>query len=77
VSEIIIDPKIFSDELSKVYASRNSEISVTLPKIAWESLLEILQSHNAPHGDFDITTIINLHNEISDQMGKQINDKTF
>jgi hypothetical protein len=70
VSEIIIDPKIFSAELSKVYASRNSEISITLPKIAWESLLEILQSHNAPHGEFDMTTIINLHNEINSQMGK-------
>jgi hypothetical protein len=70
VSEIMIDPKIFSAELSKVYASRNSEISITLPKIAWESLLEILQSHNAPHGDFDMTTIINLHNEINSQMGK-------
>jgi hypothetical protein len=70
VSEIIIDPKIFSAELSKVYASRNSEISITLPKIAWESLLEILQSHNAPHGDFDITTIINLYNEINSQMAK-------
>jgi hypothetical protein len=70
VSEIMIDPKIFSAELSKVYASRNSEISITLPKIAWDSLLEILQSHNAPHGDFDMTTIINLHNEINSQMGK-------
>jgi hypothetical protein len=70
VSDIIIDPKIFSAELSKVYASRNSEISITLPKIAWESLLEILQSHNAPHCDFDMTTIINLYNEINSQMGK-------
>jgi len=70
VSEIIIDPKIFSAELSKVYASRNSEISITLPTIAWESLLEILKSHNAPHGDFDITTIINLYNEISNQVGQ-------
>ena len=70
MSEIIIDPKIFSAELSKVYASRNSEISVALPKIAWESLLEILQSHNAPHGDFDMTTIINLYNEINSQMVK-------
>ena len=70
MSEIIIDPKIFSAELSKVYASRNSEISITLPKIAWESLLEILQSHNAPHGDFDMITIINLYNEISNQMVK-------
>ena len=70
MSEIMIDPKIFSAELSKVYSSRNSEISITLPKIAWDSLLEILQSHNAPHGDFDMTTIINLHNEISDQIGK-------
>jgi hypothetical protein len=70
VSEIIIDPKIFSAELSKVYANRNSEVSITLPKIAWDSLLEILQSHNAPHGDFDMTTIINLYNEINNQMGK-------
>ena len=44
--------------------------TITLPTIAWEALLEILQSHNAPHGDFDMTTIINLHNEISDQIGK-------
>jgi hypothetical protein len=66
----MIDPKIFSAELSKVYASRNSEISITLPTIAWEALLEILESHNKPHGDFDITTIINLHNEISDQIKK-------
>ena len=70
MSEIMIDPKIFSAELSKVYASRNSEISITLPKIAWDSLLEILESHNKPHGDFDMTTIINLHNEINSQMGK-------
>ena len=70
MSEIIIDPKIFSAELSKVYASRNSEISITLPKIAWESLLEILQSHNKSHGDFDMITIINLYNEINSQMGK-------
>jgi hypothetical protein len=68
VSDIIIDPKIFSAELSKVYASRNSEISVTLPKIAWESLLEILRSHNAEHGDFDMTTVINLHSEILRQV---------
>lgn len=71
----MIDPKIFGAELSKVYArlsaSRNSEISITLPKIAWESLLEILQSHNAPHGDFDMTTIINLYNEINNQMEKK------
>ena len=70
MSEIMIDPKIFSAELSKVYASRNSEISITLPKIAWEALLEILESHNKPHGDFDMTTIINLYNEISNQMAK-------
>ncbi len=70
MSEIIIDPKIFSAELSKVYASRNSEISITLPTIAWEALLEILESHNSPHGDFDMTTIINLYNEINSQMVK-------
>jgi hypothetical protein len=44
--------------------------TIALPEIAWESLLEILQSHNAPHGDFDMTTIINLYNEINNQMGK-------
>jgi hypothetical protein len=70
MSKIIIDPKIFSAELSKVYASRNSEISITLPQNAWEALLEILKSHNAPHGDFDMTTIINLYNEINNQMGQ-------
>jgi hypothetical protein len=70
MSKIIIDPKIFSAELSKVYASRNAETSITLPQSAWEALLEILQSHNKRHGDFDITTIINLHTEISNQMGK-------
>ena len=71
MSKIIIDPKIFSAELSKVYASRNAETSITLPKNAWEALLEILQSHNAPHGDFDMTTIINLYNEINNQMGNK------
>ena len=44
--------------------------TITLPTIAWEALLEILESHNKPHGDFDMTTIINLHNEINSQMGK-------
>jgi hypothetical protein len=43
------------------------DISVTLPNNAWEALLEILQSHNVEHGDFDITTIINLHGEITRQ----------
>jgi hypothetical protein len=70
MSEIMIDPKIFSAELSKVYASRNTETSITLPQNAWEALLEILRSHNAPHGDFDMTTIINLYNEISNQVGQ-------
>jgi len=44
--------------------------TITLPTIAWEALLEILESHNKPHGDFDMTTIINLYNEISNQMAK-------
>jgi hypothetical protein len=44
------------------------DTSITLPQNAWEALLEILRSHNAPHGDFDITTIINLHTEISNQV---------
>jgi hypothetical protein len=44
-----------------------SDLSVTLPSQAWEALLEILKSHNAPHGDFDMTTIINLYNEINNQ----------
>jgi hypothetical protein len=47
------------------------DTSITLPQNAWEALLEILRSHNAPHGDFDITTIINLHTEISNQMGNK------
>jgi hypothetical protein len=46
-----------------------SDLSVTLPQNAWEALLEILRSHNAPHGDFDITTVISLHSEITKQMG--------
>ena len=45
--------------------------TITLPEIAWEALLEILQSHNKRHGDFDITTIINLYNEINSQMGNK------
>jgi hypothetical protein len=45
-------------------------MKVDLPPIAWEALLEILKSHNAPHGDFDMTTIINLYNEINNQTGK-------
>jgi hypothetical protein len=48
------------------------DISVTLPSRAWEALLEILQSHNAEHGDFDITTVISLHNEITKQMGTNV-----
>lgn len=43
-------------------------MKVDLPLEAWEALLEILRSHNAPHGDFDITTIINLHSEIVSQV---------
>ena len=45
-------------------------MKVDLPSQAWEALLEILQSHNQPHGDFDMTTIINLYNEISRQTGQ-------
>jgi hypothetical protein len=45
-------------------------MKIDLPLQAWEALLEILQSHNAPHGDFDMTTIINLYNEISNQVGQ-------
>jgi hypothetical protein len=44
-------------------------MKVDLPPQAWEALLEILKSHNAPHGDFDMTTIINLYNEINNQTG--------
>ena len=47
-------------------------MKVDLPPIAWEALLEILKSHNAPHGDFDMTTIINLYNEINSQMEKNV-----
>jgi hypothetical protein len=45
-----------------------SDLSVTLPSQAWEALLEILRSHNIEHGDFDITTVISLHSEITKQM---------
>ena len=45
-------------------------MKVDLPPIAWEALLEILRSHDQEHGDFDITTIISLHNEITKQTGK-------
>jgi hypothetical protein len=45
-------------------------MKIDLPLQAWEALLEILKSHNAPHGDFDMTTIINLYNEISNQVGQ-------
>ena len=41
--------------------------TVTLPPIAWEALLEILGSHTALHGEYDITTIIELHNQITNQ----------
>jgi hypothetical protein len=49
------------------------DISVTLPSRAWDALLEILRSHNAEHGDFDITTVISLHSEITNQIGKNEN----
>jgi hypothetical protein len=45
-------------------------MKVDLPPIAWEALLEILRSHNIEHGDFDITTVISLHSEITKQTGK-------
>jgi len=41
--------------------------TVTLPAVAWSALLEILGSHNARHGEYDITTIIELHNQITNQ----------
>jgi hypothetical protein len=41
--------------------------SVVLPAVAWSALLEILGSHTAKHGEYDMTTIINLHNEITKQ----------
>ena len=41
--------------------------AVSLPPVAWSALLEILASHTAKHGEYDITTIINLHNEITKQ----------
>lgn len=46
-------------------------MKIDLPPVAWEALLEILRSHDEEHDDFDITTIINLYNEISKQVGEQ------
>lgn len=43
-------------------------MKIDLPPVAWEVLLEILRSHDEEHGDFDITTIISLYNEISRQV---------
>jgi len=42
---------------------------VSLPDKGWEALLEILESHNAKHGEFDIVTVIELHKQISEQTG--------
>jgi len=42
---------------------------VSLPDKGWEALLEILESHNAKHGEFDIVTVIELHKQISKQIG--------
>tara|TARA_R110000803_G_scaffold56864_1_gene114325 strand:+ start:1430 stop:1579 length:150 start_codon:yes stop_codon:yes gene_type:complete len=41
--------------------------SVSLPPRAWEALLEILESHNSRHGDFDIVTVMELHKQIKEQ----------
>ena len=41
--------------------------AVELPKEGWEALLEILKSHNSEHGDFDFTTVRELHQQIADQ----------
>ena len=41
--------------------------AVELPKEAWECLLEILESHTDLHGDFDFTTVRELHQQIADQ----------
>lgn len=43
--------------------------AVELPEKGWAALLEILESHTAKHGEFDITTIIELHNQIKEQTG--------
>jgi len=42
---------------------------VSLPDEGWKALLEILESHNAKHGEFDIVTVIELHKQISEQTG--------
>jgi hypothetical protein len=42
---------------------------VGLPDEGWKALLEILESHNAKHGEFDIVTVIELHKQISKQIG--------
>ena len=43
--------------------------TVELPSRGWDALLEILESHTAEHGEFDIVTIIELHKQIKEQTG--------
>ena len=42
---------------------------VELPSAGWAAVLEILESHTARHGEFDIVTVIELHKQIKDQAG--------
>ena len=43
--------------------------TVQLPSRGWDALLEILESHKAKHGEFDIVTIMELHKQIKEQTG--------
>ena len=43
--------------------------TVQLPSRGWDALLEILESHNAKHGEFYIVTIMELHKQIKEQTG--------
>ena len=42
---------------------------VSLPDRGWEALLEILESHNAKHGEFDIVTVMEIHKQIEKPTG--------
>ena len=60
----------FVDVVGQIFkAMETMNKTVQLSIRGWDALLEILESHTAEHGEFDIVTIIELHKQIKEQTG--------
>ena len=57
------------DRYSRKWVNTEMNKTVQLPSRGWDALLEILESHKAKHGEFDIVTIMELHKQIKEQTG--------